>query len=292
VRDTVLSDVRLAALLAALPQLACLRVDGCRKLTAAAVARVTRATAAAPRRPLAALTLQRCFQLTQSVLTDTLALSWLPGSRLRCVTLSHLLLGEWLAPGSDWDAACAAALAAAHGAAPSASALTRALAPAPAPRPAASGVTSIALNCCEGVHLGTLLGLARSAPALKRLFLGGSRLAAPCDDTLAALPPAWAAGLAAALRVASDQRCLAARRCANHSSPPDSPAFAALQVRLATRAGARESADAAVGGMEARAVALAAHLVCAALFLPHLRVLELSTGQELGFKGWGSRVEN
>lgn len=130
---------------AALPGLQLLQVSGCKKLSAAAPARLL---AAAPK--LRALTAQRCFQWPAAALSDVLHAAARPGSCLAAAALSHLSLGEWPEAGA-------------------------------APPPPGS-LRALALHNCAKLGAPALAALAGACPQLEVLMLGGAGLALEGDE--------------------------------------------------------------------------------------------------------------
>lgn len=136
---------------AALPGLQQLQLSGCKKLSAAAPARLL---AAAPK--LRALTAQRCFQLPAAALGDVLHAAARPGARLAAVALSHLALGEWPEAGT-------------------------------AP-PTPGSLRALALHNCSKLGAPALAALAAACPRLEVLMLGGAALALEGDQPLGVAP--------------------------------------------------------------------------------------------------------
>ena len=75
-----------------LPNLASLKLAGCKKLTLSGIKSAAAVSA------LQCIDAQRCFQLSGEALTEFLAASARPYSKLSCLALSHLDLSSWKAP--------------------------------------------------------------------------------------------------------------------------------------------------------------------------------------------------
>jgi hypothetical protein len=282
-----LEDWQLAAILARLPRLQELNLEGCKKLTAAVTRLLLRGgdgagddggdgdgtvAAAAPRLRWAGV--QRCFQLNGASFDDVLRLSRLPGSALDGAAASHLALegGACRGGGGGCDrwvgAACGCASGSALAACP-----PRALPPLPP-----SSLRVVALTNCR-VAPTALLALARAAPTLEYLFLGGSFVRVE-------LPPGDAgAGAGVAAGTAAGAIAIAAAAGADTpgsdaAAPPAPPRWLAnVEARLGLPqelpsdgwgGGVYNPASRAAAAARARGLALAA----AALALPALRVLE------------------
>lgn len=127
-------DVLPAARMSAL---AALQLSGCKKLTPAGCSALLHSG-----RRLRSITLQRCFQLTASALSDVLGAAAAPGARLAAAALSHLSL-------ASWPEHCA---------------------------PLPGRLRVLALHNCAKLGPEVLAAIAASCPLLEVLLLGGCSL--------------------------------------------------------------------------------------------------------------------
>lgn len=139
----------MAHVLRTLPALSVLQLSSCKKLTPTLTADLLFArpqpdASQAGQAGLRCVTLQRCFQLTATALSDVLAGAARPGSRLAAAALSHLSLAGWPAAGQ-------------------------------APPPPCQ-LRALALHNCDKLGPRALEALAEACPHLQALMLGGSVL--------------------------------------------------------------------------------------------------------------------
>ncbi|KAI8474689.1 MAG: hypothetical protein J3K34DRAFT_517997 [Monoraphidium minutum] len=243
-----LEDGQVARLLARLPRLQWLDLEGCKKLTPRATrlllglagggggsssgsggggggarggggpAAVAGAAAAAAAEPGAAARLrfvnaQRCFQLTGASFDDLLGLARLPGSCLEGLAASHLTLEGGACGGGA--AACAARVGTGCGCPGAAGAPPLLRPPQQLPQPPLNLRILVLTN--STLTAAAALALPGACPALEYLFLGGSTLRARLPEP----PPAASAdaGAAAQAELGSSPGAAAAPSAAAAAGP-------------------------------------------------------------------------
>lgn len=175
--NTLVDDADISIAVEECPELQVLKLAGCRKLTSVGEALLAPDTGTR----LEFLSLQRCFQTKDSALDELLEAAVTSKQSLQCIALSHLQLQQWPAAASQPSAQAAKdsdqdslpsspdrVLEVLHDSiCPAASAL------------AGSSLQALALHNCHGITPAGLQAVAAACPQLQMLFLGGSTLQVP-----------------------------------------------------------------------------------------------------------------